>query len=245
MINQENLQGHWRRDWIKAPGFEDHTTRVHWMQSGETFVDLRVPLERPSIDGASCLADLSQPAVLELMKAEGFAGQISVQNSKCTWHRQINWHGAPEADDIGLMYFEDYALIEDGVLADYCERWLLVPTTEMQARRFSLEDQSGFLIETAVGFAIGIGPKPKGTSKHLQADLASNRATPQAIATQFAAFFAIGDWVGNAGVVSLSTNPFYEGHPILQQSGGGLLLRRPTFDGALCSQTLRIAYAAT
>jgi len=100
MITGGDLQGHWRRDWIKAPGFEDNTTRVHWMQAGEIFVDLRVPLERPDLAGATALADLGPSTLLALTKAEGFAGRIEVVDSNCTWHRAINWHGVPEADEL-------------------------------------------------------------------------------------------------------------------------------------------------
>ncbi|MDF1728619.1 MAG: hypothetical protein P1U53_12810, partial [Sulfitobacter sp.] len=107
MITQGDLQGHWRRDWIKAPGFEDHTTRVHWLQAGALFADLRIPLERPDISGHAALADLSSAALRRLMQAEGFAGHITVDKSKCTWHREINWHGVPGQADVGLMSFDE------------------------------------------------------------------------------------------------------------------------------------------
>ena len=40
MITLADVQGHWRRDWLKAPGFSDTTTHVHWMQCGTLFADM-------------------------------------------------------------------------------------------------------------------------------------------------------------------------------------------------------------
>ena len=44
MIDSSDVQAHWRRLWIRAPGFEDADTRVHWMQCGALYADIRVPL---------------------------------------------------------------------------------------------------------------------------------------------------------------------------------------------------------
>ena len=124
MISPADIQGHWVRQWIKAPGFEDHTTRVHWKQVGLNYADLRIPRARPDLTGAAALSDLPAAALLDLAQAEGFAGQVTLSGDHCTWHREINWHGPSEAQDVGAIRFDDDGqMIETGVHADYAELW--------------------------------------------------------------------------------------------------------------------------
>ncbi|MEO0402389.1 MAG: hypothetical protein AAF214_08425, partial [Pseudomonadota bacterium] len=210
MITEDHLQGHWRRDWIKAPGFEDHTTRVHWMQAGDLFADLRIPVTRPDLSGHSCLADLSPGALHILLLSEGFAGTIDVTDDRCTWRREINWHGVPEADDVGLMYFEGNALMEAGVLAEYRERWLQEGATGMRAQRVSLDDMSGVFVENDAVFVLAMGPSP---DTHQPAT--TNDAAMQA---QFTSTYTLGYWQGERGIATLSTNPFCEGQPVLKRN---------------------------
>ena len=79
MIRPGDVQGHWVRTWIKAPGFEDHTTRVHWMQAGLDYADVRIPLERPDTRSAACLADLPAAVLRDLARAEGFSGHVTLE----------------------------------------------------------------------------------------------------------------------------------------------------------------------
>ncbi len=218
MIAAQDLQGHWQRDWIKAPGFEDHTTRVHWLQAGDLFADIRVPKLRPDLSGCACLADAS-PADLEALSlAEGFAGTITVEDGDCTWHREMNWQGPPKAADIGRMSFDaEGRLIEDGVLADYRELWVKRPTPPLRGHRLTCGDQSAILIENAEVFLLALGA--------LEADL------------PFGSTYCLGQWEGESGVADLSTNPFCEGQTVLTR-GGTFTWHGPVFDGSRVPQTL-------
>lgn len=223
MTTQEDLQGHWARDWIKAPGFEDHTTRVHWMQAGDLYADLRIPLDRPDLTGHACLADLTPGELAMLQQAEGFAGSITVADSTCTWQRDINWHGLPQAVDAGLMWFDDAGdLIEDGVEADYRELWKSVPVAPLRGHRISVADFSGVLVENDDVFLFGLGPKP-----------VSKASGP----AQFTSVYCIGHWDGSLGIADLSTNPFCEGKPVLERDQG-FIWYATGFDGAVTAYPL-------
>ncbi len=236
MITGADLQGHWRRDWIKAPGFEDHTTRVHWMQAGALFADIRVPLNRPDLTGHSCLADLPATALERLLHSEGFAGTIDVTDNTCTWHRETNWHGPPEADDIGLMSFDGAALFEDGLHAKYRERWLRVPTPPLRGHRITLHDMSGVLIENDTVFLIAIGPAPE---THAKPD--PHIPDRSAIKAHFASTYCMGHWQEtDQGIATLSTNPFCEGQTVLTRKDG-FTWQAPAFDGSATPQHLSLA----
>lgn len=197
------------------------------MQAGALFADLRVPLARPDLAGRSCLADLTHAELTQLMTAEGFAGHITVQESRCTWHRAINWHGVPEANDIGVMYFAQDALIEDGVLADYRERWMQVPTQHLSGSNITVGDQSGVMIESETSFLIGLGPVPSGTSADLISALNGGTGVPEG---HFASTYCLGTWDGNDGVADLCTNPFCEGTVVLTR-GAQSHWHGPSFTG--------------
>ena len=166
MINCQDIQGHWVRRSIKAPGFEDLTTRVHWMQAGRDYADVRIPLDRPNVSGAGCLADLPLDALLTIAQSEGFAGHVSLDQDTCTWHREINWHGTPDGLDIGSISFdEDGAMIETGVLADYVEVWDQCAETETKALRFANADYRGVMVSCGEVAVVGIGQTSKTATK--------------------------------------------------------------------------------
>lgn len=236
MITRDDLQGHWRRDWIKAPGFEDQTTRVHWLQAGDLYADIRVPLMRPNLSGASCLADLSAADLAVLMQAEGFAGTITVENDHCTWRRDINWHGVPEQDDIGLMWFDAPALIEDGVLATYRERWLAEPSGPLTAQRITCAGQTGVLVSGEAVFLLALGPMPQGTSSDAIKVLERGHVNA-AVRQYFNSLYCLGHWQGDTGIADLATNPFCEGLPVLSRSDG-ITLNAPGFDGVVTTTPL-------
>jgi len=237
LITQDRLQGHWRRDWIKAPGFEDHTTRVHWMQAGELFADLRIPLVRPDVAGLSCLADLPQSALASLLASEGFAGHITVENSQCTWHRAINWHGVPGQADTGLMSLSDEGLIEDGVHAEYRELWQAELGLALRGTRLRCGDMTGVLIENDDVFLLGIGPRPEGTTQPLLEDLAQGRTDADTLKDLFESEYVMGRWNGPLGTAQLSTNPFQEGAVVMERAAGYIWHAR-AWDGSQSARRL-------
>ena len=240
MIRIDDLQGHWRRDWYKSPLGNDTETRVHWLQVGTIFADLRIPVERPDTTERTCLADFDQSELLMLMGADGFAGHITVEDDKCTWHPEINWHGVPEEPDIGFMSFDsDGGLFEEGVLANYSELWQLVPQAPLRALKVSCESMTGVLIENDDLFLLGIGPHPTGTSADLIKDLERRSAVTADLQSHFASEYVFGTWEGTHGIATLSTNPFHEGQVALER-GEGRLWHSLDFDGTARKVPLRL-----
>lgn len=221
MIAKANLQGHWRRVWLRAPGFEDATTRVHWLQAGVLFADIRVPLARPDLSGARDLADLDPPELLALMAAEGFAGTIAVEHGICTWKREINWHGRPTGIDAGRMRLSGADLVEDGVHADYRELWRREPGPPLLAHRIAVEGQSGVLVSSDTCFLLGFGDPMAAPSAPLLR-LLEQGERPAAVLRHFRAEYLYGRWEGAVGIAELATNPFREGQPVLDRHGGAL-----------------------
>ncbi|MBQ2261388.1 MAG: hypothetical protein II336_08480 [Loktanella sp.] len=222
MITTADLQGHWRRDWITAPGFEDATTHVHWMQAGDLFADLRVPADLPALTG-TCLADLDEAALQSLLRIEGFAGQITVTDSQCTWHREINWQGALARPDVGAMSFDGPVLIEDGVHAEYREAWLAQATAPLRAHRIAWGDMTGVLIASEDRFLFGIGPAPQ------------DRPVPEI----FISHYALGHWDGATGIADLSSNPFACGQPVITRDTG-FIWHAPLFTGGSDPRPLKV-----
>ncbi len=238
VIEQDNIQGHWQRDWLRAPGFEDDTTRVHWMQAGHLYADVRVPLTRPDLSGATCLADLPTAALAELAQAEGFAGTTSVADSVCTWVRDINWLGATDTVDAGhLSYDADGRLIEAGVHADYTELWSRQATGPTQAGVYQAGDMRAYLVSVGPAFVFGLGTP----------DIASHLPTIDAlkaeqVAAEAAALFSglhmLGRWDGSEGYATLATDPFLESRVVLRRDQADLILTQRDFYGN--SQEMRL-----
>lgn len=236
-LTLDALQGHWRRDWMRWPGRggggEDATTRVHWLQAGALYADIRVPAERPALDGARCLDDLDPPALLGLMQAEGFAGTITLEGDICTWHRRINWHGRPAGVDAGRMHFAGAALIEDGVYAAYRELWQPVAGPALCASRVRGRTAEGpvegVLVSSDTLFLLALGRPDAKPSAPLLAALATGTRPPE-VARHFAGLYALGRWQGAHGIADLATDPFLEGRPVLDRTSG-LTLHRTGFAG--------------
>ena len=231
MITLGDIQGHWQRRWIKAPGFEDETTRVHWTQAGCDYADLRIPLERPDPEGAKCLADFSAASLCHLARAEGFAGRVTLEGTTCTWHREINLHGTPEAPDVGSISFDDDGnMIEAGVHADYSELWEQRANDKPHAYRFSNALYSGVLVVAGEKAVLGIGQASRPSSKPLLDDL-SNGRKPNGLSGLFDGLHALCRVENRCVTAVLATNPFVEGQVIARLDDDALVWHRVGFDG--------------
>ncbi len=240
MITSDQIQGHWVRDWIKAPGFEDHTTRVHWMQAGLIYADVRIPSGRPDLNGAKCIADLPALKLSQLAEAEGFAGHTTLKDVTCTWHRAVNWHGEPSGQDIGEICFDEAGrLVEKGVLAEYTELWVQSAKSSTRAIRFSQNGLLGVLVLAGEIGVLGIGPTAKpATDPVLQA--LKGGTIPDQIETLFDGIHAVCR-LNESGqlTATLATNPFAEGQPILSILGDEVIWHKIGFDGTqtdICMQ---------
>lgn len=221
MIGLKDIQGHWQRRWIKAPGFEDDTTRVHWMQVGPVYADVRIPIERPSLDGAACIAELSGQAIQALTNAEGFAGTVRVENCVCTWARHINWHGETRDIDAGRLSWDETGdLIETGVHAHYTELWTRPSDSTHSGLKLAGDGLTGFLVSVGEAFVFGLG----------QPD-APAFALGGAVAPLFDGVHLFGRWEGDTGIATLSTNPFQEGNACLTRAEQGVIYSHVDFRG--------------
>jgi len=234
VVREGDIQGHWARRWLRAPGFEDATTRVHWMQAGGVYADVRVPLERPDLGQARCLAEMSTAALAELLSAEGFAGTTEVADSVCTWTRHINWHGATEDVDAGRLSFDAAGdLIEDGVHADYAELWTRPAQSPCEGVQLSGSDMTAYLVSVGDQFVFGLGTPNAPPTDALQNALAAGERPDAALADVFDRVHIYGRWQGAHGIAELATNPFLEGLRVLTSGPDGVVFHHIAYDGAV------------
>lgn len=242
MISGADLQGHWRRNWLRAPEVEDRTTRVSWVQAGAYCVDVRVPLVRSGLRGASSLSQLAGPDLAVLLSAEGFAGHITLAGDVCTWHRAWNWRGFPCAVDAGRLWFDDAGrLIEDGVHADYREEWEREPSAPWKAYAVRADGGEGLLLSDDRQFVLGIGKRGAAADPALAAALRGGSALPADAAAVFDSVYVLGRWDGGEGIAELSTQPFCEGTAVLHLGAADARLTLPDFFGSQVTMTLRLS----
>ncbi len=239
MINLSDIQGHWVRDWIKAPRFEDHTTRVHWMQAGLDYADVRIPLDRPALGGARSLAELGAASLYKLAEAEGFAGHVTLDGDTCTWHREVNWHGTPDAPDVGAISFDAKGrMIETGVLAEYTELWEQHAQAETTVQRFGDGTYSGLLVQSGELGVVGLGQTTKPATGLIVAALQSGTVSDE-VDQLFDGLHALCHIAGRTVTATLATNPLLEGTPILTLGTATVTWHRTGFDGAQTDVTLQ------
>lgn len=245
MITLNDIQGHWIRHWIKAPGFEDHTTHVHWMQVGAAYADVRIPADRPELSGFAALSELPAETLRQLAQAEGFAGHVTLEGTQCTWHREINWHGAPDALDVGAILFDPKGrMIETGVQADYTELWQPHAAPNGAAWRFAGAGYAGYLITHGDTFVLGVGMPDKPTTK-VQLEALRSGQVPGCIALLFDGLHAVGQWSGENAVARFATQPFCEGEVVATLKSDCLIWHRTSFDGDTSQIEMPLQLAAT
>lgn len=145
------LAGLWTRSLLRAPGVEDISTQVAWLQGPSLFVDLRQPPQRTDFAHVRRLADLTPEDCRVLARQQGFAGVFTQQDGVFWWHREIDYQPATVQPDAGALLWEGETLVETGHFADYREHWHRapnVPATPSGALRLRrLEDgRAGILV---------------------------------------------------------------------------------------------------
>jgi hypothetical protein len=226
------LAGHWRRDWLRAPGLVDRETRVHWFQAScGAYVDLRLPAGLPP--PARSLAELGPEEIDAWLACEGFAGAICLAGDTCTWTRRVNLHGLPDTADIGLLRWDGAdRLHETGLLADYAELWSRQDGPAPVAARYAADDAELHIVRAGDAFAFGIGHPDKPPTR---AVLSARPGAPlDALAEHFADEYAIGHVAGEIAVIDASTHPLRRPGPLFRwpASGQDLVLLQPAGDGA-------------
>ena len=230
MVTVEQLQGLWLREWIEVDTVRCDDKRVSWIQAGDWFVDIRIPLRRPEVTAAKCLANLATPVLTELLDAEGFAGTISLQRDVCTWRRDINWHGPPTEPDVGRLSFNsDGDLLEDGVYASYRELWKHHPVVPQRVYQIQSDTITGIIVLTESQFFSGLSPiLTQNNTQDKRVD----------IQARFLSEYATGCWDGAAAIATQCTNPFRENQIVFSQSAERWIWRRQLFDGSIVPTVL-------
>lgn len=242
MISLADLQGHWRRNWLRAPGTEDLTTRVHWLQAGQWCADIRVPLSRPGLEAGGSLSDMAPSDLAILLSAEGFAGRVTLDGDLCTWHREWNWRGFPTPVDAGILRFDSFGrLVEDGAHSDYREEWQCVLTGPWIAEAVEADGADGLLLSHDAGFVLALGQRGAPSWPGLPEALRDGSASAEEVSDAFASVYVLGHWSGEEGIADLSTQPFCEGHAVLSRRGDSAQLVLPDFHGRMVEQTLRLS----
>jgi hypothetical protein len=209
-VGLADLQGLWRRVWLRAGGVEDATTTVLWRQGGEAYVDLRVPAGVAPLAGCAALAELSEAELRSLAGCEGFAGTIDVRAGACVWTRRINWRGLETGVDAGLLDLTEAGLLETGVHGDYAELWSRDEDGPARAAALSGPDGAlGFVVWSDGAFSFGRGaPRAlhgPALDVRLEAALAAKDAA--ALAAAFDMEFSSGRFVGAEARIEVSTDP--------------------------------------
>lgn len=120
--------GVWQRKLLRAPGFEDTSTRVYWLQTRHWHGDIRVPAERPAFTGVNSLAGLGAGDLQALARQQGFGGVTHVDGDLCRWLRHQDFQPPSGDNDIGRMEFEtSERAFEHGVEREYFEIWERLP----------------------------------------------------------------------------------------------------------------------
>jgi hypothetical protein len=119
-----DLRGLWRRSLLRyADGSSDTTTRVHWLQGDDAFVDLRQPADLGDFPQAHCRDALSLQDCARLSRQQGFAGRLTFDGSHYEWIRRIDYQPKSPTADAGSLEWHGDLLIEDGRDIVYREHW--------------------------------------------------------------------------------------------------------------------------
>jgi hypothetical protein len=219
------VTGVWRRELITAPGgYHDDTTRVFWVQADSWYGDIRLKIDIPRRAGATSFADFSDAELIELAKAQGFAGQLTVTPEMCAWRRDLDFQPPGPIPDEGTWRIEGDVLVEGGIHAEYEEIWRLAPQSQGLRAAFGLGDGQGLLVIAGDHFLMmraRNAPLPAGDSLPALVEAAlsgGDRARAIALLDMPICYGRISqDWR-----VVHSTLPWLEGHP--------LWARPPRFD---------------
>lgn len=108
------------------------TNQIYWLQSKSLYIDIRVPVARPSFEDKNSLSEYNNADLHCLAQQQGFAGTAEVNKDICTWIRHIDYQPPRDKPDIGRMDFKETVLHEYGVHTYYKEVWQRRETTGKQ-----------------------------------------------------------------------------------------------------------------
>jgi hypothetical protein len=130
-------QGLWRRTGIwRSNGTSDLSTQVWWFQSASFHIDLRIPIDRPSMDSRAQLARLAPAQLARFSAQTGCAGKTVVTGDRCEWRPEIAFPALSADLDAGWMRFDsEDAVHETGIDNSYEEDWIRMASAPMRGVR--------------------------------------------------------------------------------------------------------------
>ncbi|MDP1618155.1 hypothetical protein [Phenylobacterium sp.] len=231
------VTGVWRRELITAPGgYRDDSTRVFWVQADSWYGDIRLRIDIPRRAGATGFADFSDAELIELAKAQGFAGQLTVTPEMCAWRRDLDYQPPGPIPDEGTWRIEGDILIEGGIHAEYEEIWRLEPQSQGLRAAFGLGEAQGLLVIAGDHFLMmqaRKAPLPAGDSLPALVEsalAAGDRARAVALLDMPICYGRIGrDWrVVHSTLPWLEDRPLWARPPHFDSEAGQLLDGGPT-----------------
>jgi len=116
--------GAWQRDWIRRHGgAPDARVTVRYVQTPSVFGDLRIPGDRPDVALAASLTELTDDQLAALARQNGFAGFTTVDGANATWHHEIDFQPAGDADIGRIEPAGDGRMFEHALDDSYVESW--------------------------------------------------------------------------------------------------------------------------
>ena len=217
----QSYLGMWRRTLLEQGHTLDATTLVLWIQTEQYHVDIRIPASRPSLESVERLEDYSFEQLVCLASQQGFTGVTQVKRNVAEWLRDHDYQPFNSRRDIAEMRFEnDDILIENGIDADYFERWEKVPNSDLNLsiRPCEGQDRHG----TKVPARLFTSYKTFAYARPRSKPLPSSDSISEAISTHHPSKEELLDWLDfeisfgeigdeNQGMITHSTFPFREG----------------------------------
>lgn len=230
------LLGVWTRNWIEEGGRKSSTLDVHYLQTPDSFGDLRIPIDRPKFAHATSFADLSDQELQALTRQTASAGPTTLVGTKATWHHRVDFQPSDGQEDSGrLEVISPGQMYEHGLDGSYTESWrsasdgngrFLVIQTEKAGRALRL-------LLTAGDYFLYVRNREKDLppASSLEALVHAQRATRAQVIEYLDCEFSFGRIHGGslAWQIQRSTLPWREGqrldfidHLELKASGVGL-----------------------
>jgi hypothetical protein len=127
VLHLDSILGVWARRFIRWPdGRDDAATRVWWVQGKPHFADLRIPADRPTLQGVCSLQKCDDVQRAWMSRQQGFAGILASTEENWLWTHEIDYRPRIGKRDIGRLAFNDLNatfLTEEGIDEPYIELW--------------------------------------------------------------------------------------------------------------------------
>jgi hypothetical protein len=219
--------GVWRRSLLRAPGVEDTSSIVYWLQTERWHADIRIPARRPTCAGVRGLHALGRAELLGLAAQQGFAGITEVDGAICRWQRRVDFQPPSGFNDVGRMVFETPGrCLEYGVEQDYFEIWERCPESAGETLALA---QPGLLLLRAGNYAMRV--RARGETLPMAASLTALAASADDATLRrwldfelsFAAREPDGRWLVRHSTLPWREGALLEGAEVLTAAEAGTL----------------------